>query len=68
MPFESEKQRRLMYAAAHNPDIAKKRDIPQSVAKEMISHDNDIHNYMDAVRKGDSNMMSTISKKLTDGY
>ena len=35
MPSKSEKQRRFMAAAAHNPKFAKKAGIPQSVAKEF---------------------------------
>lgn len=34
MPAASEKQLRLMQAAAHNPDFAKKVGIPTKVAKE----------------------------------
>lgn len=69
MPFESEKQKRLMYAAAHNPEIAKKHDIPQSVAREMISHDQDIHSYMDAVVKGDAQGIKSAADKFKrDGY
>ena len=39
MPSVSEKQRRFMQAAAHNPEFAKKADIPQSVAQEFVSAD-----------------------------
>ncbi len=35
MPSTSEKQRRLMAAAAHNPEFAKKVGIPEAVAKEF---------------------------------
>jgi hypothetical protein len=35
MPSKSESQRRLMAAAAHNPQFAKKVGIPQSVAREF---------------------------------
>lgn len=35
MPSTSEKQRRFMAAAAHNPEFARKAGIPQSVAKEF---------------------------------
>jgi hypothetical protein len=35
MPSKSEKQKRFMAAAAHNPDFARKAGIPQSVAKEF---------------------------------
>lgn len=37
MPATSKAQHRLMEAAAHNPDVAKKTGIPQSVAKEFTS-------------------------------
>lgn len=39
MPPKSEKQRRLMQAAAHSPDFAKKAGVPQSVAREYVSAD-----------------------------
>lgn len=35
MPSKSEKQRRFMAAAAHNPKFAKKAGVPQKVAKEF---------------------------------
>lgn len=37
MPAKSKAQNRLMQAAAHNPAIAKKTGVPQSVAKEFTS-------------------------------
>lgn len=37
MPFRSEAQRRLMYAAAQNPEVAKKTGVPQSVANKYIA-------------------------------
>lgn len=39
MPSTSPKQKRFMQAAAHNPEFAKKADIPQSVAKEFNEAD-----------------------------
>lgn len=39
MPSHSDKQRRFMAAAAHNPEIAKKAGIPQSVAQEFNQAD-----------------------------
>ena len=39
MPSTSEKQKRFMAAAAHNPQFAKKAGIPQSVAKEFNAAD-----------------------------
>ena len=39
MPSTSEKQKRFMAAAAHNPEFAKKAGIPQSVAKEFNQAD-----------------------------
>jgi ribosome assembly protein YihI (activator of Der GTPase) len=35
MPSTSDKQRRFMAAAAHDPKIAKRAGIPQSVAREF---------------------------------
>lgn len=37
MPAKSQAQNRLMQAAAHNPEVAKKTGVPQSVAKEFTS-------------------------------
>jgi len=39
MPAVSEAQRRLMFAAANNPKVAKKVGIKRSVAKEFASAD-----------------------------
>ena len=39
MPSKSSKQARLMAAAAHNPDFAKKVGVPPAVAKEFNSAD-----------------------------
>ena len=39
MPSTSEKQKRFMAAAAHNPQFAKKAGIPQKVAKEFNAAD-----------------------------
>lgn len=39
MPSVSDKQRRFMQAAAHNPEFAKKAGIPQSVAQEFNEAD-----------------------------
>jgi len=39
MPSTSCAQAKLMAAAAHNPDIAKKRGIPQDVAKDFNKAD-----------------------------
>ena len=39
MPSTSDKQRRLMAAAAHDPKFAKRAGIPQSVAKEFNQAD-----------------------------
>lgn len=35
MPSKSPAQKRLMAAAAHNPQFAKKAGVPQKVAKEF---------------------------------
>ena len=39
MPSKSAKQARLMAAAAHDPEFAKKVGVPQSVAKEFNQAD-----------------------------
>ena len=39
MPSVSEKQKRTMAAAAHNPEFAKKVGIPQNVAKDFNKAD-----------------------------
>ena len=39
MPSTSEKQRRFMAAVAHDPEFAKRNDIPQSVAREFNQAD-----------------------------
>jgi hypothetical protein len=39
MPMQSQAQRRLMWAAASNPAVAKKTGVPQSVAKEFTEAD-----------------------------
>jgi hypothetical protein len=39
MPSVSAKQRRTMQAAAHNPEFAKKMQIPQSVARDFYEAD-----------------------------
>jgi len=36
MPIQSKAQQRLMYAAANNPEVAKKTGVSQKVAKEFI--------------------------------
>jgi hypothetical protein len=50
MPFESDKQRRLMYAAAENPEVAKKAGIPQHVARKFIE-DSTGHKLAKAMKK-----------------
>ena len=39
MPSTSDKQRRFMAAAAHNPKFAKKAGVPMKVAKEYNQAD-----------------------------
>ena len=39
MPSTSKKQRNFMAAAAHNPEFAKKVDVPQAVGKEFEKAD-----------------------------
>ena len=38
MPYKSNKQRRFMLAAAHNPRFAKKAGIASAVAKRFVQH------------------------------
>ena len=38
MPFKSDKQRKLMYAVANNPAVAKKTGIRKEVADKFIEH------------------------------
>jgi len=39
MPFKSEKQARMLRAAAHDPAFAKKVGVPMATAKKLVSHD-----------------------------
>jgi hypothetical protein len=39
MPSKSPKQAKMMRAAAHNPDFAKKVGVPVKVAKEYVAAD-----------------------------
>ena len=39
MPSTSAKQKRFMQAAAHNPEFAKKADIPVKVAQDFVAAD-----------------------------
>lgn len=39
MPSTTAKQRRFMAAAAHDPEFAKRNEIPQSVAREFNQAD-----------------------------
>ena len=39
MPSKSAAQARLMLAAAHNPQVAKRAGIPQRVAREFVAAD-----------------------------
>jgi len=39
MPSKSPKQKKLMAAAAHNPQFAKKAGVPVKVAKEFAKAD-----------------------------
>lgn len=45
MPSVSKAQHKLMVAVAHNPDLAKKKDIPQSVGKKFEQEDKAKHFY-----------------------
>lgn len=42
MPSVSDKQKKFMRAAAHNPEFAKKAGIKQSVAREFESADESV--------------------------
>jgi hypothetical protein len=39
MPFKSDKQARMMRAAAHDPTFAKKVGVPQKTAMKMVRDD-----------------------------
>lgn len=39
MPFDSEKQRRLFYAARKSPEVRKKYGISRKAADSMTKHD-----------------------------
>ena len=51
MPSVSEKQKRFMAAAAHNPDFAKKAGISQTVAREFNRADQRRATIKKAIRK-----------------
>lgn len=39
MPSKSPAQHRFMEAIAHNPEFARKANVPQSVGREFVAHD-----------------------------
>ncbi len=39
MPSQSAKQHRFMEAVAHNPEFAKKANVPQTVGSEFVAAD-----------------------------
>jgi hypothetical protein len=39
MPSKTPKQKKLMRAVAHNPELAKKVGIPQQVGKDFVAAD-----------------------------
>ncbi len=39
MPFESQAQRRLGYAAAKDPKVAKRTGFSQAAARKFVAHD-----------------------------
>lgn len=43
MPFKSDAQRRLMYAVASDPKLAKEKGISKEVAEEFINADHAEH-------------------------
>ena len=63
MPATSEKQKRFMDAAAHNPSFAKKVGVPQSVAQEFSGKSKGM-----SFGKGDSTRVDRqgINKPKTD--
>lgn len=56
MPTSSPAQHRFMEWISHDPSAAKQTGVPQSTAREMVSHDQH-HAYMDAVRRSDAESM-----------
>lgn len=67
MPFDSEAQRRAMYAAAAGKSNI---GIPKSVGKKFVAHDSSVPNpstcplsgYLDSVRRGDSDGTLKLGK------
>lgn len=51
MPSKSEKQARMMAAAAHDKDFAKKVGVPQDVAKDFNAADEKGKLLSDAMKK-----------------
>lgn len=58
MPSKSNKQKKFMAAAAHDPEFAKKAGISQSVAKEFNSADS-------GKKKTRTEKISSMYKKKT---
>lgn len=52
MPSKSPEQARLMRAAAHNPEVAKKTGVPQKVAREYVAADTKIGQAVKPKRRG----------------
>lgn len=52
MPSKSDKQKRLMDAAAHNPAFAKKVGVPTKVAKEFVNADKRVGNVKRKASRG----------------
>jgi hypothetical protein len=59
MPSKSDKQKKFMAAAAHNPKFAKEAGIPQKVAKEF--------NQADSAKKSKKVKVSKPPKSMTSG-
>lgn len=51
MPSKSPAQRRLMLAAAHDPDFAERAGVPVSVAKDFVQADERRRKGIDALAK-----------------
>jgi hypothetical protein len=66
MPSTSEKQKRTMAAAAHDPGFAKKVGIPQAVAKEFnhADHLRELHR----AAKSAPTMRTSTGGKPRSGY
>lgn len=65
MPAKSKAQFRLMQAAAHNPDVAKKTGVSKSVAKEFISATKSPSKLPDHKKKGGPSLAVGRGEKMS---